>query len=267
MKSKNNILVVIFGCLGRSLHYTNINHVEKIFDTLSDNNISYKTCYINNDVDKIDGVRSDTSYKKFKNVVNSHFKKTISQNEIDSIILKKYPKYKSLFGQIGGDNNYERNYIEQYGLNPIRNSYIETLASEYINQNKSEFSHSLVFCSDLWFDKKLDINWFNETHVIVSDVNPGDGYTNGFYFGKSSDIDKLLNSFGNLSKLATHDYERIIKNNSKIHSISVRPKKYRFLKIRATGKRAYNCRGMRRTVWKKIRHIESDFFEKTKKKF
>ena len=247
---KLNILVIIYGCLGRSLHITNKNHLKKIFGVLDENKANYQTCYINNNVKEIDGCKVDCTFEDLPNILNADFRNTFEQHEIDFEITKYYPNYKDLFKK---PPDYDCDYVEKYGLNPYRNSYLETMVSEFIRSRKENFSHTLAFCSDFWFDKEFDLNWVKSNKVYVSDFNPGHGYTNGFYFGNSEDVGNLLNSFYNLNILAKTDYEYIIKKNSELHSIQIEEIDYKFLKIRAWGTPAYKPNA---NLWGRVKHIQ-----------
>lgn len=259
---KVNILVIVYGCLGRSLHITNKNHLKKIFGVLDENKTKYQTCYINNNIKEIDGYTTDFTFEDLPNVLNADFRNTFEQHEIDFAIIKHYPNYKDLFRKppVGPCD-----YVKKHGLNPYRNSYLETMVSEFIRSKKENFSHTLAFCSDLWFDREFDLNWVKSNVVYVSDFNPAQGYTNGFYFGKSEDVGNLLNSFYNLDILAKKDYEYIIKKNSELQSIQIEETDYRFLKIRADGSPAYKpnskirnpkIRRDMRELWNKVKHIQ-----------
>lgn len=251
MENETSLLVVIYGCLGRSLHLTNQNHLSKIFKIFDKTRIHYQTCYVDNSVNGIDGVVADVSYTKLKSVSNADFRITMTQQEIDNKIFSVYPNYL--------DETWGIRYSKSGSLNPYRNSYIETIVSEFIGTHEKKFTHSLVFNSDLWFDKKFNLNWIDSDYLFVSDTNPAKtGYTNGFYFGKIVDVKNLLNLFYNLDILATKDYEYAIKKNSQIYSLPIKQINYRFLKIRANGKPAYNCRRNGR-IWSRIRHIYTDF--------
>lgn len=261
---KVNILVIVYGCLGRSLHITNKNHLKKIFGVLGKNEIQYQTCYINNNVKEIDGCKVDFTFEDLPNVLNADFRNTFEQHEIDFEIMKHYPNYKDLFGK-PTNWKFPHDYIKQTGMNPYRNSYLETMVSEFICSKKENFSHTLVFCSDLWFDRDFDLNWVKSNVVYVSDFNPAQGYTNGFYFGKIEDVGNLLNSFYELNTLAKKDYEYVIKRNSELKSIHIEEIDYRFLKIRADGNPAYKpnskignpkIRRHMNYLWNKINHID-----------
>lgn len=191
------ILVVVFGCLSRSLNITYKNHIEKIFSILDANYINYSTCYINNKVTKIDGVKVSDD---FKNKIEPDYFLEFSQYFIDSQILKYHPNYKTLY-------------------------FRKPPAS-------------------------------NTDSLIVSDQNPACGYTNGFYFGGINDVSKLINSFYSLRQIATLDYEHLLKTNAEQNSIKVKEEHYRFLKIRANKKPAYQKRG---GIWPKISHILNDY--------
>ena len=247
----NKILVVVFGCLSRSLNITYKNHIEKIFSILDANSINYSTCYINNKVTKIDGVKVSDD---FKNKIQPDYFLEFSQYFIDSQILKYHPNYKTLYFRKPPASRTD--YVEVFGISPFRNSFIETSCSEFMDSKKDHFTHCLAFCSDHWFEKDFQLNWLKSNSLIVSDQNPGRGYTNGFYFGGINDVSKLINSFYSLRQIATLDYEHLLKANAEQNSIKVKEEHYRFLKIRANKQPAYQKRG---GIWPKISHILNDY--------
>ncbi len=245
------ILVVVFGCLSRSLNITYKNHIEKIFSILDANSINYSTCYMNNKVTKIDGVKVGDD---FKHKIQPDYFLEFSQDFVDSQILKYHPNYKTLYFRKAPIS--DTDYVEIFGISPFRNSFIETSCSEFMDSKKDHFTHCLAFCSDHWFEKDFQLNWMKSNSLIVSDQNPARGYTNGFYFGSIDDVSKLINSFYSLRQIATLDYEHLLKANAEQNSIKVKEEHYRFLKIRANKKPAYQKRG---GIWPKISHILNDY--------
>lgn len=248
MSSSKKILVVIFGCLSRSLSITHKNHKNKIFDKLTKLGFEYDAHYVNNETEEIDGVKTTNSYK---GLIPLGKRTDIQQHDIDNQIKSIHPNY---------DKYFRRGYFGRNGVNPGRNSYIETKASKLLASSKfSEFENALVFCSDFWLEKEFDESWINGESITIGDQNPGQGFTNGFYCGDRLKISKLLDSFHNLENLAKKDFEYIIKKNSEIHNISIIQKDIKFLKIRADGEPAYKHTNGR--IWDRIKHIEPDFIK------
>ncbi len=236
------LAVIIFGCLGRSLHITHKNHKERILNKI---NLDHDLIYVNNHTQEIDGVKSSP---RFREIAKPNLLIELNQEYIDSKILKTHPHYKDYF---------KDNYINIHKKNPLRNSYIETIVSKTLNSPfLTEHTHALVFCADFWLEKYFDESWLDKNGVVTGDQNPGGGYTNGFYAGKKEQVSKLLDSFYDLKNLSKLDYEGILKLNAKKHRIPIFPEPIRFLKIRANGDLAY--RGKKHS-WKKIKHIESDY--------
>lgn len=237
--------IVVYGCLSRSLERTRVNHKDKVFNVLERNNITYDCYYIDNQVEVIDKKKVkpfDEKLVSFKDFIR------LKQQEIDSVILKKYPNRKNFF---------RKGYLDKYKLNPFRNSFIETQVSKLLYAQREEYTHSIVLCADLWFEKKIDLRWSNKNGVIVSDQNPAQGYTNAFYFGKIEDMYRLLETFNYIKGDGLGDYERLIKQSAIKNSIKIIPKNFRFLKIRADGRPAY--KGRLPGIWRAVEHIYPDY--------
>lgn len=243
------LLIVFYGCLSRSLHITYDNHKDKILSSLQ--GIDYDLCYINNQVNFIDGLEV-TSFDR-KQIKYDYFLE-FDQSLVDRKILELYPNYINLFRK---PPQHPVDYIERHGLNPFRNSFLETQVSEFILSKQNQYSHCLVACADNWFESPISLDWNFRDHVIVSDQNPADGYTNGFYFGQLKSVGKLINTFYNLNSDATKDFEYLFKCNANRHNISIVEKNYRFLKIRASGDPAYLNSGG--NAWQAVKHIFLDY--------
>lgn len=257
------ILVSCFGVLGRSLSITYQNHVNKVFSVLDESEFEYDMCYINNDVedDLIDGKHQDTSYLK---EINYDFFNEVKQSQIDSEIKNLYPNYAShrKRGSEKGQGFFRRRYFKKFGLNPFRNSFIETYVSEFLKNQISQYDYVYTFCSDLWFDKKIDLGWIlkHPDSIIVGDSNPAMGITNGFYAGKLNNVANLLNSFYDLNHLAQNDYECILKLNKIKHNLQVVEHDFRFIKIRSNGEPAnYANVAQLQNLHNRTKHIISDF--------
>jgi hypothetical protein len=239
------LCIVVYGCLSRSLGINIQNHNEKILMPIKRHHIDYDIYYINNNVKNIDGIevtRFDSKEIKFKDFFE------YDQECIDEIIRNKFPDYKSFF---------RKGYIKKHGLSPIRNAFLESKISELLKEKK-DYTHAIAFCSDLWFEKEIDMTWSYDSRVIISDTNPSGGYTNGFYFGKREYIADLLDIFFDLRENAKNDYEDLIKRKVINFNIPIEIKKYRFLKIRADGSPAYE--NLQWTyIWDRVKYIKEDY--------
>ncbi len=249
--------IVIYGVLGRSLRFTHQNHIEKIFKPLKKAGIQYSICYINNNIgnETIDGLPQDTNYMK---IVGDNNYIELQQRLIDNKIEKLYPNYKNMF---------EAPNPKLHGLNPLRNSYIETCVAEYL-ASQDRFQKCIVFCSDCFFGSKISMNHLNECddHIICSDHNPArGGYTNGFYIGSSINIPKLISTFYRLSEVKTINYEGLLKQNALQFDLKVKQVNFRFIKIKNNKK----CTYMRPTdpVHPKVINIIKEYQNHTLKSY
>lgn len=249
--SKQNppVIIVTYGCLLRSYRLTHSNHEEKIYKPLKEAHIEFHKVYIDNIVQQIDGVTIadlDTSYPKPNRCV------TLFQEQIDRVILENIDSLNSLFTSPYYDANERK-------VHALRNSYLEFKVAEFLESVASSYDFAIVVNSDLWFDKKINPIWCQGREVVLSDQNPGAGFTNGFYCGNLNAVSQLLNTYNHIQEIKPIDYEYSLKWQSEKLNITINEENIRFLKIRATGEPAYQQIDF---LWQKISHIAPDFFLK-----
>lgn len=218
-------LVCFFGVIGRSIKYTSQSHVTCILDVLKENNIPYKVLVVNNNIGNalIDGTKINNEYK---DIIESDFDVELHQKDIDDIIYKTYPEYWKIF------KNRRAYILNSTCLNALRASYIEHCVSLNIQET---FDKVIAISGDFQLIHPIpisDIINLNKNELIVSNMNRGNGYTDGLYIGSSINVKKTMDHFFNL-KNDTTDYEQIIKHNTEKHNINVISKRIIFSKIRA----------------------------------
>lgn len=256
----NEVLILIYGVLDRSLRFTHINHDYTIFNQLNKLGYTYKVCYVNNDIQEslIDNHKPGSSVVKrlyFDDYVE--YKQTDIDNEIYHIYSPQLkPKSKREFIPPGFRKN----------INCFRQSFIETKCAEYLISVSNKFTHCMVFCADLWFGSKLtSLQLPVDRLVKIGSQNRACGLTNGFYSGPVRLVSKLIDSFSILYDIKPPCYERIIHYNAKQNNIPIKQLglEWMWLKIRNTGKPAYQNkhRGRFRPQWIRTKHLLSSYNE------
>lgn len=250
----NEVLILIYGVLGRSLRFTYKNHNHAIFNELNKLGYTYKICYINNDIQEslIDGCPAELSIIKHLDF-DDYIEYT--QTDIDNEISNIYSPQST--------PNSNENFIPpsfRKNINCFRNSFIETKCAEYLMSINDRFTHCMVFCADLWFGSKLTLLQIPEDMLVkIGTQNPACGLTNGFYSGPVELISKLINSFSILYDIKPPCYERIIRYNAKHNNIPIQKlgSEWRWLKIRCNGEPAYQDKygGHIRPQWINVRHL------------
>lgn len=246
MQMKNpKTLVLVYGCFSRSFNITQSNHHRRVFAILENADLDFEVIHLDNLVEEIDGIRV-AGYNHDQDTVLQ--KVILEQPRLDSKIRSDYPNYRRFF-----NTPY---YTDQRKLFAMRNSLLETMVASLLNKFSSDFKYAIVYNSDFWFDKPWRVDWVKNKDVIISDQNPGNGLTNGFYSGPINSVSKLLDSFGTLEETAGVDFERILLENSRKKGVRVTAIPFRFLKIRASKRPAY----MDFPFWPKIQRIQHDYY-------
>lgn len=244
---KTKVLVVVFGCFSRSLTITDGNHHEKIYKILENENILYEIHYIDNFAFKIDGRIQEQIDEKI--LRSNNYQKYIQPN-INKIIRKYYKPWRLRA-------TFSAKYYSVHGFHPFQQKFLEHNVSKKLLKNKNNFDKAIVFCSDFWFEKEIDLNWFKHDCVIVSDQNKGyldKGITNGFYAGNIDSVALLLEGFYKLG-LKMQDYENSLRIKSVKENINICEINFRFLKIRTDGEPAYKGIEKFKKVWAKVAHL------------
>lgn len=144
---------------------------------------------------------------------------------------------------------------KQYKLNGIRQMYMESKVAQFLK--KSTYKIALVSNPD-----HLYINKFDCEQVIMKDHVTGcnhldmRGFTNGFYFGDTNNIIKILNRINDYDKLIQKktkkiNYEQILKRSFQMNKIKRYSTDLFFIKIRAN---------------RQIQKFGMDYIKKSKKR-
>ena len=253
MSKDVSVLVVIYGCFGRSYEITRTNHEQKIFSVLRQEGIAFQRVYIDNVVNQIDGV--DVSEYNFSQDAPDTLIR-LNQPELDAAIIDEYTSFENLFSA--------PYYNDSVRFSALRNSFLESKVAEQLYKMDESVHYTIVFNSDLWFEKDWNLCWQFCDEIVVGDQNPAHGYTNGFYSGPREKVAILLDSFKTLGDLKPIDFEHVSWLRSEKHGITVLKEDFRFLKIRATHDPAYMGMWF---VWSRLWKIAPDYFAKAKISF
>ena len=227
-QTKPRVVVCLFGVIPRSIKYTwesiNIHIIQKLKEKYS------VDIYIFNlDVGdtKVDGVKLN---KNDINIIPYDIKEEYNQHELDKTIDKLCSKIQCKFR-----NDYSKKLIR----NALRQMYSEYRVGKFLEKNKIKYKLALVCGPDYYIATPLNLNHFDDCfkndYIYTSQVNDGDGYTNGFYFGKCGSLLPLLKRYENIESYLpiNKDYEYLVKKSLTNANIERKPTDIHFFKIRA----------------------------------
>jgi hypothetical protein len=249
---KHKVLVAFFGVISRSLKYTNNNFKKNLIDIL-------KTKYhvdiyaFNNNVQNkyVDGVILNNNDIKF---LNYTFIEEKTQEEIDLIIENKINLNK-IIKKMRWD--YTQNSIQ----NSIRQMYCEEQVGKFIEKNKQNYDCVIVCGPDYYILNKINLEHIDniinkENCIYTSNVNDGQGYTNGFYIGSPLQLPIILKRFCILETLlpTTKDYEHLLKLVFTRNNITRKITNIEFVKIRSNRRIAFQGR-MRKSKYKQYEFV------------
>lgn len=213
-------LVCIFGVVGRSIKYSHMSHIRHVFEVLERNGIPYETLVVDNNIERIDGV--DISKEDYKLIKYDRYVR-LNQDEIDKIVTSMYPKYWERFIN-------KHCYQDKCNcLNALRHSFIEQTVASNISSN---YDRVIAFSADFQFIHDMpirDITQMNKNDIMISNMNHGDGYTDGLYIGTPYAVKLCMNHLD----IVGETYENTIKRNIERHNLNVIVKSIIFSKIRA----------------------------------
>uniref|UniRef100_A0A6C0CML0 Glycosyltransferase n=1 Tax=viral metagenome TaxID=1070528 RepID=A0A6C0CML0_9ZZZZ len=234
--SKKKIALCFFGVIPRSIRYTYRSIKEMITEELKPEfdidilvfNLNIKDALIDN--------------------------QPINQNDVNIIENIKYCEeelqenadidIKNRYGEVNGSILRMR---FDYGTNAIQNSarqmYSEYRLGEMLEKVKDQYDTSIVCGPDYFLLTKIDIQNVkntitNKNLMYVTAVNPGDGFTNGFYMGNTEIMVKLLKRYTILDQMypSNKDYEYSVMRALQLYKITVNITNMVFFKIRNSKK-------------------------------
>ena len=243
-QNKERIIVCLVGVINRSIKHTWFSIYNNIIMELKKKYIVDIALFNNNVEDTmVDGVK-----------LNNRDLKIVPYNYLFKFKQKNFDEKISEIK--GTDKEFPPYWCNQHKLNGLRQMYMESKVAQFLK--KSKYKIALVSNPDHLYTNKFHINNLHppikQRHLNVNGVVRGpeppnneiitcshldmNGYTNGFYFGYTKNMVKILdriNYYFNLIKTNTEkiNYEKILKRSFKITKIKRNKTNLLFIKIRA----------------------------------
>jgi hypothetical protein len=221
-----------------------MSHIRHVFKVLERNGIPYETLVVDNNIERIDCV--DISKDDYKLIKYDKYVR-LNQDEIDKIVTSMYPKYWERFKNIG------RLRFKATCLNAMRASFIEQTVSSNISSN---YDRVIAFSSDFQFRTDMPVNdiiHMDHNDIILSNMNHGDGYTDGLYIGTPHAVKLCMNHLD----IIEYSYEYTIKKNIERYNINAIIRTIKFSKIRAD----LSVFGRDKRLEKKIKNCHDDNYK------
>ena len=123
--------------------------------------------------------------------------------------------------------------------NAIRQMYSEYRVGMYLEKHKDEFDCAIVCGPDYYLLRPINMddvnNSINNSSIVyTSNVNDGQGFTNGFYIGGIESMVKILKRYEIIRELlpTKRDYEYLLKKTFIKYEVSRRITDMLFVKVR-----------------------------------
>jgi hypothetical protein len=198
------IIICLFGVIPRSIKWTYASINTKIIKPL-------KTLYdvvdiygCNMKTNTVDGVIINQDDMRV--VPFTHYDE-IEQDAVDEMF---FPDIDS------GKIQFMHTYPKQTTQNALRQMYTEYKVGCFLENHQTEYDVAIALSADQWIANNICIEHIQtaaQNNVIyLSDVNPGYGFTNGFYFGKPAILIPLLKRYDNIDRYfpCNSDYEYLV---------------------------------------------------------
>jgi len=248
---KRSCVVCLFGVIPRSITKTWVSMQKNLLLPLS-TKFNIDICIFNLNVGNtpVDGVILD---QNDINIIPYTIYFEEMQENVDKIIDKKC-KEQCVF-------------LFPYGPVTVRNAMRQLYSENKIGLflSSRNFDLAVVCGPDYFIAQPLNMDHVEASlkngNVYTSQFNDSGGYTNGFYFGRSSLVASIMKRFDNFES-GDYDYEQGVKKAFESHGILRVPTDMVFWKIRANGHKDWQ--GGRRTDFvskdtaKRIRALFSD---------
>lgn len=222
-----NIIFCLFGVIPRSIKKTWLTINNNIIEILKKNGINVDIYVFNLNVENIP-VDGKTLNQKDINIIPFDYFDEQLQSEIDIIINKKCEN----------TCKFRSDYDQKTTRNALRQLYSEYMVGKFLENNNISSFYDLAFvCGpDYYIANNIKIEHIIDSYynniLYTSQVNNGDGITNGFYFGKIHNMIKLLKRYNDFES-SNKDYEYTVLKAIKNYNISHKFTDIIFFKIRA----------------------------------
>lgn len=225
--NKERIILCLFGVIPRSIKYTWDSIQKNIVDVLSKEYIvDIYVFNLNIENTLVDDKKLN---QKDINLIPYDYFEEEYQKDIDLKIDNKCTLE---------DCKLRKHYSNIATQNAIRQMYSEYKVGLFLK--KHNYDKAVIVGPDFYIYNKINMNDFNSINdkkIYTSNIHDHGGYTNGFYFGKTKDIIKILSRYNNMDKFKKDDdnYEMIVKNAFEYNNINRKVTDSIFYKIRANG--------------------------------
>ena len=232
-QKKERIVVCLVGVINRSIKHTWFSIYNNIIKQLEEKYL-VDIALFNNDVEntKVDGVKLNNDDLK---IIPYNYLFKFKQTYID----KKISKMNTL------NEEFPPYWYNSYKKNGLRHMYMESIVGKFLK--KSQYKIALVSNGDHLYVNKFELGVEMNDGIISCNHLDMRGYTNGFYFGYTKNMIKILdriNYYDKLIQTNTHkiNYEQILKRSFQMNNIKRFTTDLFFIKIR--GNKAIQRFGM-----------------------
>ena len=223
-QKKERIVVCLVGVINRSIKHTWFSIYNNIIKQLEKNYL-VDIVLFNNNVEStmVDGVKLNNDDLK---IIPYNLLFKYKQKDIDKKI-----------SQISGtDKEFPPYWCNNYKKNGLRQMYMESIVGKFLK--KTKYKIALVSNGDHLYVNKFELGVEMNDGIITCNHLDMHGYTNGFYFGYTKNMVKILdriNYYDKLIQTNTHkiNYEQILKRSFQMNNIKRFTTDLFFIKIRA----------------------------------
>ena len=225
-----NIIFCLFGVIPRSIKKTWNSINSNIIQILKKEGINVDIYIFNLNIENTLVDNELLVQDNIKVIPYTYFEEE-KQTYVDKIIEQKC---------INGCK-FRKDYNDITTKNAMRQLYCEYKVGNFIEQINNIKKYNLVFvCGpDYYISNKINIDDILDSYynnfLYTSQVNNGNGITNGFYFGRITEMIKLLKRYEDFES-SNKDYEYTVLKAIKKNNIKHKFCKIIFFKVRANCK-------------------------------
>ena len=228
INKRKRICICFFGVIGRSIRFTYESILKNLIEPLKKDNDVHVYVF-NLDVERtvVDGRSvNQMNYKIIKADYCEQHKQSILDKELDVYYQEGICKMR-------------HDYTNIAIRNAIRQMYSEYRVGMYLEKHKDEFDCAVVCGPDYYLLRPVNINdvkncMIDTSIVYTTNVNDGNGITNGYYIGSIDPMIKILKRYEDIRDLlpTKRDYEYLLKKTFVKYEVSRRLTDMLFVKVR-----------------------------------
>ena len=239
--SDRRALVCIFGVFARSLTQTHVAMRQHVLGPLALANFKTDVYFFDIQIPQgglLDGVAVNEEASFTQGVAlkleqrNSVYDSVMQGPAFDEIIqsrCSKLPSCRLRYDIAEGHPEVTRNALQAM--------YAEAQVARHIRASGGVYDLVVAFTSDAQFVQDLPVQQPAENIILLTDLNEGEGYTNGFYMGAPSAVAAVMGRFDEyeLYAMLERDYELVVKAAVDHHRLIRGTINMPFCKIRRSG--------------------------------